>query len=91
MERIPDADYIREAERLGIPPYESSERAEKMRELAITVDQAMDCLDKAVNNLLDAEDDARGTEFEDDFRALIEKVQDAWYDIKQEKKKIKGA
>ena len=73
MSQIADAPYIREAEMYGMPPYDDDpDYSEQVEELK----KADRLLDDAIDDLMAAEDDLEGTEFENDFRDLIHQVED---------------
>ena len=82
---IADAPYIREAEQLGMPPYDDdpdySEQAKRLKEIDKEIE-------KVVDLLLDAEADLDGTGFDTEIRELIYKVEEIGCDIKAEAKKI---
>ena len=86
MMKIQDAPYIVEAERCGVPPYGEPDYSEQIEAL----NKADLQLDKAIDLILNVEDDLQGTEYENDFRDLLYKVEDIGCLIRAEMRKIEG-
>lgn len=87
MKQIPDAPYIREAELLGMPPYEDepdfTDQINSLRQCDRECDEVIDLL-------LGIEDDLDGTAYGNDFRSIIHMVEDIGCDIRKEIAKLKG-
>ena len=85
MEQIPDAPWIREAERYGMPPYGDDPDYSEQAKLVSDCDRL---LDQIVDNLLAAEDELPETELQDLVRDLIYRVEDIGCDIRRAARKI---
>lgn len=79
MEQIPDAPYIREAERWGMPPYGDDPDYTEVKKLLTEADKGIDNL---VEILIEVDD--RLKEFGDDeeFTEQIGKLEDIGCDIR---------
>lgn len=86
MMQIPDAPYIREAEMLGMPPYNEPDYSEPLEALS----KARKALDEVSNLIMDAENGLDGTKYELDFRDMIYKLDGIDCEIMDEIKKVKG-
>ena len=76
MEQIPDADYIREAEQMGVPPFQS---IDEHREVISHLNAAKMNITYAVNDMQKAMNVA-GKE-EDQIYDLSDKLDDIRYEI----------
>ena len=83
---IPDAPYIREAETLGVPPYDEPDFSDQIKSL----EDADRETDEIVDILLAVEDDLLNTAYEDAIRKIVSEVQDLGCDIRRAIRKIKG-
>ena len=83
---IPDAPYIREAETLGMPPYDEPDFSQQIKEL----EEADKNLDVVVDILCDAEDKLIGSVYEDGLRDLIRAAEDLACDVRLQANKIRG-
>lgn len=83
---IPDAPYIREAETLGVPPYDEPDFSDQIKSL----EDADRETDEIVDILLAVEDDLLNTAYEDAIRKIVSEVQDIGCDIRRAIRKIKG-
>ncbi|MBP5728353.1 MAG: hypothetical protein J6Y48_14885 [Clostridia bacterium] len=86
MEKIPDADYIREAEQKGVPPYDEPNYSD----VYVTLECADSRLDTVIDLLLEAEDMMVNTDHADEIREIMRKVEDLGCEVRKEIKKIKG-
>jgi hypothetical protein len=81
---IPDAPYIREAETLGMPPYDEpdfSEQAESLKQADMKIDSV-------INLLLTVEDDLNGTIYETAIHEIIIEMENAGADIRNAAERI---
>lgn len=83
---IPDAPYIREAETLGVLPYDEPDFSDQIKSL----EDADRETDEIVDILLAVEDDLLNTAYEDTIRKIVSDVQDIGCDIRRAIRKIKG-
>ena len=82
---IADAPYIREAERLGMPPYgEEPDYSSQIK----TLKECDKELDAVVDMLQGIEYDLDGTEFEAEIRDLIDKVEEIGCDVRAASMKL---
>lgn len=86
MTQIPDADYIREAEQKGVPPYDEPDLSDVYTDLVL----ADGWLDKVTDLLLQAEDKVPDTEYADDIRSLMRQVEAVESAVYKTIKKFKG-
>ena len=89
MEQIPDAPYIREAERYGMPPYEVDEP--DLSEQIKTLEDCDKGLDDVIDLLLNVEADLDGTEFCDGIRDVIRSIEDAGCNVRAARDILKRA
>ena len=87
MEQIPDAPYIREAERWGMPPYDDDPDYTEVKKLLTEADKGIDNL---VEILIEVDD--RLKEFGDDeeFTEQIGKLEDIGCDIRHIIRELRG-
>ena len=83
---IPDADYIREAEQKGMPPYDEPDWSDVYADL----NAADKKLDEVMESLVHAEDMTLKTDYADDIRPLMRKIDDVQCEVWKTIKKIKG-
>ena len=83
---IPDAPYIREAETLGMPPYDEPDFSDQIK----TLKEADKEIDNVIDILLDVECGLEGSIYEHDLRELIESIENIGCDIRQEIARVKG-
>ena len=83
---IPDAPYIREAETLGMPPYDEPDFSQQIK----TLEEADKSLDGVLDILQEAEDGLSGSIYENDLRDLIQAVEDLACDVRLQANKIRG-
>jgi hypothetical protein len=81
---IPDAPYIREAETLGMPPYDEPDFSEQAENLK----QADKEIDSVINLLLTVEDDLNGTIYETAIHEIIIEMENAGADIRNAAERI---
>ena len=87
MEQIPDAPYIREAERDGMPPFGDDPDYSEVKKLLTEADKG---IDELVEILIDIDD--RLQEFGDDeqFKDQIGKLEDIGCDIRHIIRELRG-
>lgn len=90
MSQLPDAPYIREAEMLGMPPYDGEEP--DVSEAVEELEKCDKSLDKIVDILLDAEAalDEIGVP-SNKIRDLMYQVEGIGCDVRKITKELKGA
>lgn len=77
MTQIMDAPWIREAELLGMPPYEDFD----LEPARSSLSQAHYYIGQAVQHLCDAADKCEGTDYEKQIVELIERLEDLQGDV----------
>ena len=87
MEQIPDAPWIREAERDGMPPFGDDPDYSEVKKLLTEADKG---IDELVEILIDIDD--RLQEFGDDeqFKDQIGKLEDIGCDIRHIIRELRG-
>lgn len=86
MTQIADAPYIREAETLGMPPYENVDLEPAKSSLM----EAHYHLGQAIQHLCNAADEVEGTIYEKSIEELIERLEDFQSDISLQKEEMRG-
>jgi hypothetical protein len=79
IEQVPDAPYIREAERWGMPPYEDDPDYTEVKALLKEADKGIDSL---VETLIEIDDKLKEAGDDEEFREQIEKLEDIGCDIR---------
>jgi hypothetical protein len=79
IEQVPDAPYIREAERWGMPPYEDDPDYTEVKALLKEADKGIDSL---VEMLIEIDDKLKEAGDDEEFREQIEKLEDIGCDIR---------
>ena len=87
MEQIPDAPYIREAERWGMPPYGDDPDYSDVIKLLKDADKSIDAL---VETLLEIDDRLKEAGDDEEFTEQIGKLEDIGCDIRHIISELRG-
>lgn len=79
-EKIPDADYIREAERLGMPPYKFDRPDYNF--VIMLLKEADEQIDELVETLIAVDDRLTRVGDDEQFKEQINKIEDIGCDVR---------
>ena len=87
MEQIPDAPYIWEAERWGMPPYDDDPDYTEVKKLLTEADKGIDNL---VEILIEVDDRLKEAGDDEQFTDQIGKLEDIGCDIRHIIRELRG-